>query len=88
MEILKSFECNVGNEKKQIFNDLTVLFNKLLYLKTYKHWYCESEKGDDGVWHHPTKCTLHDFIEEFEKLHKDVAQHYLRKECSEFQKKF
>ena len=34
MEILKSFECNVGNEKKQIFNDLTVLFNQLLYLKT------------------------------------------------------
>ena len=88
MEILKSFECNVGNKKKQIFNDLTVLFNQLLYLKTQKHWYCGSEKSDDGVWHHPMKCTLHDFVEQSEKLHEDMAQHYLRKECSEFRKKF
>ena len=67
-----------------MFNDLAVLSNQLLCLKTDKYWYCESEKDDDGVWHHPTKCTLGNFIEEFEKLHEDAAQHYLRKEQNEF----
>ena len=56
--------------------------------KTEKHWYCESEKGDNGVWCHPTKYTLRDFVEEFKKLHEDATQHYLRKERNEFRKKF
>ena len=32
-----------------MFNDLAVLSNQLLCLKTDKYWYCESEKDDDGV---------------------------------------
>ena len=88
MEILKSFECNVENEKKQMLNDLAFLSNQLLCFKTDKHLYCDSEKGDDGVWHHPMKCTFYDFVEEFEKLHDDMTQHYLRKERNEFREKF
>ena len=45
----------------------------------------------EGWWwclHHPTKCTLCDFVEEFEKLYKDATQHYLKKECNKFRKKF
>ena len=44
-----------------MFNDLAVLSNQLLCLKTDKYWYCESEKDDDGVWHHPTKCYFMQF---------------------------
>ena len=77
MEIIKSFECNVENEKKQMFNDLAVLSNQLLCLKTDKQWYCESEKGDEGAWCDSTKCTLCDSVEEFEKLHDDASQHSL-----------
>ena len=55
MEILKSFECNVEKEKKQMLNDLAVLSNQLLCFKTDKHLYWDREKGDAGVWHYLRK---------------------------------
>ena len=73
METLKSFECNVENKKKQTSNDLAILSNQMLCFKTDNHLYCASEKGDDGVWHHLMKCTLYDFVEEFEKLNEDTT---------------
>ena len=70
-----------------MLNYLAVLSNQLLYLKTDKHWYCENEKHD-GVWYHPIKCKLCNFVEELEKLHEDAAQQYLRIEERVFRKKF